>query len=545
MPAGCAPLLRRLQFEMPSERVKRQQQKKRQRVQRMPRALQRARWATLAAPLQVAPPATEAAVRAALQALQAQLLGSAAGSSAEQAGGRAGLPPAAATRSWPLGGPQQAPAAAGAGPTGGSAGRGRPQRASSKRVAEVVAQERQAEVLDLTGWDSEEEEEAEGGSTEDEEQQATQSSGGTGWQFHEWPDAAGKARAAEAGTAADAAAAAAAAEAAADLRLPPQEVYMVDLTAEEEEEEQPQQQANAGGLPLAAQAHLVSVKRSHGLAFGASEAAAGQDLEQRQQGAAAEGVEGEAGAAKEPRLSCRNCGLSGVRLQRCSACKSVYYCSAACQRADWPRHTPECGSLASAAAGQAAPQAIQEPDGMEQQPQQHRDSPGQAAEAAPSSRAQDAAAAPGGGPARSTEAGGSDVATPLTEWDAAAASGASPGGGSSHGGSRAYSKWEPNGRGGYTKALSSSDLLKLRLKGEVARLCQQLWAACSCVCHAPQLWCAAPAASRSPPGRWRRVQVAHWGRTSPTATTKCRWCWWRMPATAPRPALAPCHSTYA
>ena len=165
-------------LRMPSERVKRQQQKKRQRVQRMPRALQRARWATLAAPLQVAPPATEAAVRAALQALQAQLRGSAAGSSAEQAGGRAGLPPAAATRSWPLGGPQQAPAAAGAGPTGGSAGRGRPQRASSKRVAEVVAQERQAEVLDLTGWDSEEEEEAEGGSTEDEEQQASQSSGG-------------------------------------------------------------------------------------------------------------------------------------------------------------------------------------------------------------------------------------------------------------------------------------------------------------------------------------------------------------------------------
>ena len=98
---------------------------------------------------------------------------------------------------------------------------------------------------------------------------------------------------------------------------------MVDLTAEEEEEEQPQQQANAGGLPLAAQAHLVSVKRSHGLAFGASEAAAGQDLEQRQQGAAAEGVEGggrggQGAAPVVPQLRLERCQASALlSLQVC------------------------------------------------------------------------------------------------------------------------------------------------------------------------------------------------------------------------------------
>lgn len=60
-------------FQLPSERLERQRVKKEQRLQaaRRPRS---ARWAALAAPLAVDPPAAEEAVREALQRLQ-QLLG--------------------------------------------------------------------------------------------------------------------------------------------------------------------------------------------------------------------------------------------------------------------------------------------------------------------------------------------------------------------------------------------------------------------------------------------------------------------------------------
>ncbi len=34
-----------------------------------------------------------------------------------------------------------------------------------------------------------------------------------------------------------------------------------------------------------------------------------------------------------------------ILLKACSACRSVYYCSEACQRAAWPAHKAECKAL--------------------------------------------------------------------------------------------------------------------------------------------------------------------------------------------------------
>ena len=42
--------------------------------------------------------------------------------------------------------------------------------------------------------------------------------------------------------------------------------------------------------------------------------------------------------------SCRRCGAlgPGAKLQMCSACSSVFYCSAACQKSDWKEHKASC-----------------------------------------------------------------------------------------------------------------------------------------------------------------------------------------------------------
>ncbi|KAL8425173.1 hypothetical protein Efla_007519 [Eimeria flavescens] len=48
--------------------------------------------------------------------------------------------------------------------------------------------------------------------------------------------------------------------------------------------------------------------------------------------------------------SCTYTGVSGregAAAKRCSACKSVFYCSSRCQRDAWPRHKAECGLFAN------------------------------------------------------------------------------------------------------------------------------------------------------------------------------------------------------
>ena len=40
--------------------------------------------------------------------------------------------------------------------------------------------------------------------------------------------------------------------------------------------------------------------------------------------------------------SCKVCNKSSDRLNKCSACKSVYYCSSECQKVDWKSHKTNC-----------------------------------------------------------------------------------------------------------------------------------------------------------------------------------------------------------
>ncbi|KAF1953232.1 hypothetical protein CC80DRAFT_494852 [Byssothecium circinans] len=49
---------------------------------------------------------------------------------------------------------------------------------------------------------------------------------------------------------------------------------------------------------------------------------------------------------------CSTCGqlpASGSSLQRCSRCKSAYYCSKACQKAAWKLHKLDCRGGSSSA----------------------------------------------------------------------------------------------------------------------------------------------------------------------------------------------------
>ncbi len=68
------------------------------------------------------------------------------------------------------------------------------------------------------------------------------------------------------------------------------------------------------------------------------------------------GITAKAKDCKLPDCSgCRagTCGVVTVtscKLQDCSGCRSVQYCGTACQKADWPRHKPECKRLGAARA---------------------------------------------------------------------------------------------------------------------------------------------------------------------------------------------------
>lgn len=53
--------------------------------------------------------------------------------------------------------------------------------------------------------------------------------------------------------------------------------------------------------------------------------------------------------------TCAHCLSRPASLKRCTACKSVAYCSPACQKADWKAaHKPECKVLSRAAASAGA-----------------------------------------------------------------------------------------------------------------------------------------------------------------------------------------------
>ena len=39
---------------------------------------------------------------------------------------------------------------------------------------------------------------------------------------------------------------------------------------------------------------------------------------------------------------CIKCEKKDVQLHRCAACRVAWYCSADCQRTDWPRHKHAC-----------------------------------------------------------------------------------------------------------------------------------------------------------------------------------------------------------
>ncbi|XP_064651816.1 uncharacterized protein LOC135502734 isoform X1 [Lineus longissimus] len=40
--------------------------------------------------------------------------------------------------------------------------------------------------------------------------------------------------------------------------------------------------------------------------------------------------------------TCETCGIEEEKMKRCGKCRAVHYCSAECQKLDWPRHKASC-----------------------------------------------------------------------------------------------------------------------------------------------------------------------------------------------------------
>ena len=59
-------------------------------------------------------------------------------------------------------------------------------------------------------------------------------------------------------------------------------------------------------------------------------------------------------AAPPRHTTCATCGRQDLRITRCAGCKSVGYCSTACQRAGWPEHKKECKRIVREAAEEKA-----------------------------------------------------------------------------------------------------------------------------------------------------------------------------------------------
>mmetsp|Transcript_62773 Transcript_62773/g.198812 ORF Transcript_62773/g.198812 Transcript_62773/m.198812 type:complete len:229 (+) Transcript_62773:78-764(+) len=63
-------------------------------------------------------------------------------------------------------------------------------------------------------------------------------------------------------------------------------------------------------------------------------------------------------------MPCARCGMDPAR-SRCSCCKAVHYCSAACQKEDWKAHRASCKPAASGAAPSGGTAAESELVGVE------------------------------------------------------------------------------------------------------------------------------------------------------------------------------------
>ena len=186
------------------------------------------------------------------------------------------------------------------------------------------------------------------------------------------------------------------------------------------------------------------------------------------------------GPAGQP---CSMCGMSEMRLLWCGGCGQAQYCSTDCQMLDWRQHQQRCGAGAGAphagaggalaAADMVSAAAALPP--LSRHPVRKAGVPAAAGSAPARKRTEPGAAAPGTAPVppahpstRNYRCGGWGACVQFCFPPSAAQlveEQPPPGLTLPCWRCRPRSKWEPNGRGGFSKALSPSDLLKLRLKG--------------------------------------------------------------------------------